>query len=204
MFKLKLAVDEKVVFLLRESLWGRWPKVLLAIVLVLCPFFFMFPLFYLGNNGLIVFVIALIIGFIFSIRESLLWHKSVFALTDKKMILIRRQGFFSEIINEYPLNHLKSATCNISGVGGTLFGFGSLSLKFDNLSRPVEISKISRPRKIQEIILNYYDRGQIGVLGVDLGSESDARRLLREMAKQIDRDKLVAIINEVLELEIKE
>lgn len=198
MLKLKLSADEKIIFLLRESLWGRWHKVVLIIILVLCPFFFLFPLLYWGNNGLMVFVLALIVGIIFFFREGLLWYKSIFVLTDKKILIIKRQGFFSEIISEYQLSHLKEATCKISGVSGTLFGFGSLELKFDDLPHWVKVAKISRPRKIQDIILNYYDRGQVGVLGVDLSSESEAKRLIRELIKVLGQEKLSAIIEEIV------
>ncbi len=70
---LQLKDDEQVKAIVRRHVVMLVPRLFLALLLIVIPFFLLFPLFSWGLPGAIGFFVVILIGVVIAIRTLLLW-----------------------------------------------------------------------------------------------------------------------------------
>ena len=135
---------------------------LIAIILILLPFFLMFLLFRWETYGLILFFILLIIGIIAITKLIIIFSYNAFLVTNKRVILSKQIGLFERQVSETDYGKIQDISYRIKGPAETLFRYGSLRIQIANSELPIIISKIPRPREVQQLILKIKKNEEVG------------------------------------------
>jgi len=152
--KINLRSEEEIIQVVRRYFLTLWPNIGLSLLLILVPFFFLFPLFRLGYWGVIIFFFLILSGLFYGIRKIAIWYLNVFVITSKRVIDIDQRGFFDQIISEVPHKKVKDVSCRIKGFWQTIFHYGKVRVKtsIDNLE--LEFSGVKNPEAVQDTILD--------------------------------------------------
>ena len=147
---LLLGEGEKIIKVVHQHPLTFITSFLVVFVLVMGPFFFLFPLFYLGVIGIIIFFLYLGIGIILGIRLFVIWYFNVFIITNKRVVDITQHGFFDRVVSEIPLEKVRDVSYRVKGLRQTLFGYGNVQVVGESIK--LELCNISGPQKIQGLI----------------------------------------------------
>ncbi len=149
---IKLKPEEEVILLVRPFLLPLWPKWLLAFLWVVLPFFLLFPLFKLQIIGVIIFFVLLFTGLVYLLRTFFMWHRSLFILTDRRIIDHDQQGLFGRVISEAPYYAIQDVSYVMQGFLPTVFRYGDVIVQIKGNAVNFEIFRVFRPAMIHDLI----------------------------------------------------
>lgn len=92
----------------------------------------------------------------------MLWYFSVYVITTERLRQIRQKGLFRRTMVDLSLSKIEGISCDVSGVGGALFGYGTLLVQ--TVAGDLTLSKISSPETA-------YNELQNAVQAVEAGRE---------------------------------
>jgi len=127
--KISLLEDEQIVGVIHIHPIVFAPKIILAVLIFLAPFFFMFRLVAQGSIGVSIFITLLVGSIIFIAREYYVWKYNVFILTTKKIVDFDQRGFFSRQVSEIAFPKIVDIAYEAKGVLNTIFRMGSITVK---------------------------------------------------------------------------
>jgi len=178
--RLGLKDDESLLAVVRATpVTLIFPGVLLG-ALILAPFFFLVPLLRLELLGRILIGLSEGLGLILTARGLVVWRLSLMAVTERRVILVRQNGFFDRHVTELPFSRVHEVAYRVSGVGATLFRYGTLLIESAGSDEPLTMERVSHPGRIQDLITELQGReGGRGDFGEVLHAVSrmDARKL---------------------------
>lgn len=164
---IKLHPDEEVLGLIRRSLWSRVRKIIIALLWILVPFFFFFPLLSLGGSGFGIFIFLLGSGLIYLIRQYLIWWQTMLLITDRRLVDIDQHSISQREICELTWDHVGAVSCSRRGLWNTLFDLGTVQIKTKNeQGYDLELTGVRHPEKIRDLLdevqyLNHYGRRKV-------------------------------------------
>lgn len=144
--------EERVKTVTRRHLVTICPGLLLSLVLIVVPFFLLFPLFGWGIPGVIIFFVSLLSGLAIAIRTLLLWDSDVLIVTNLRLIDVDQRGLFSRIVSETPLSSIQNVSWAKKGLIETIFRFGSVKVQTQSVATTIEAQRIPHPQLIHELI----------------------------------------------------
>lgn len=150
---LNLREGEEIIRVIRRYPLTLFFKILLAVVLILLPFFFMFLLFSWGVWGMAVFLAILIIGLLYAARLFVVWYYNTSIVTNYRVIDFDQQGFFDKTVSGITYDKIQEVFYRQKGVCQSLFKYGSVVLQIANTGTKIKLRHIYRPSEIQELIL---------------------------------------------------
>lgn len=127
--KITLQEDEEIVGVIHIHPIIFAPKIALAVLIFLAPFFFMFRLIAQGSLGVSVFFTLIIGSVIFTVREYYVWKYNVFILTTNKIVDFDQRGFFSRQVSEIAYPKIVDIAYEAKGVFNTIFRMGVITVK---------------------------------------------------------------------------
>ncbi|MBI4435355.1 PH domain-containing protein [Candidatus Uhrbacteria bacterium] len=149
---IELKAREEVLEVVRASVLPTlWMFVLTTIWTVL-PFFFLFPLWRQGTWGVFVFVVWLASGLLLLLRRFLLWDRTVFLVTDARVIDHDQRGFFHRVVTEARFEDVEEVSVRVKGIVATLFGYGSLTLHLHGSAADIQIDRVKHPQHLADLI----------------------------------------------------
>lgn len=157
---LALQEGERVVSILRRSLFTVAPILIAATLFLAAPFFFLFPLLRMGFIGTVLLCASFAIGAYLGLKGVLLWDANVLVLTDRRFLVVRQNGLWSRRVVEAPLAG-SQATVKRSGWLGAL-RIGELTLTGHGLSVPVVVSGMPSAEKVARNIQGLRDAQSAG------------------------------------------
>lgn len=162
---------------------------LLIAALVLAPFFFLVPLLRLELLGKILIGLSEALGLFFGARGLVKWRKSVLAVTERRVIIVRQGGFFDRHVTELPFSRIQEVAYRVSGMGATLFRYGTLLIESAGSDEPLAMERIPHPARIQDLVTELQGReGERGGFGDVLHSVSRmSARELGLLKSEIER-----------------
>jgi hypothetical protein len=95
-----LKEGEEIIEEARQSFLAYFWHLIIALIFLLVPFFFMFPLFRYGSFGQIVFFVLLVIGVILLIRTLIIWYFNLLVITNQRALILERRGFFDRSVKQ--------------------------------------------------------------------------------------------------------
>lgn len=98
-----------------------------AVILVIL-FLFLFPLFTLGWRGVIFFGILFCACLLLSVRSIISWLGSMSVLTNVRLLLVERSGFFKTQVSEIKLDQIFKVSYEMKGMRQTLGRYGTVIL----------------------------------------------------------------------------
>jgi len=146
--------NEELIKLVRRHPLSFLKPGLMAILLLLLPFFLMFLLFKWGTAGLIIFITLTLIGIFCLGRIILLWHYNSFILTNSRAILIKQKGLFDRQVSEINYQKIEDVAYRIKGIKQTIFRYGSIKIQNNNSDLAMIVNNIPKPQELQQQLLN--------------------------------------------------
>lgn len=139
---------ENVHAIVRRHVSTMIGPLLIALVLIAAPFFFLYQLLSLKTVGLIVFFCSVVVGIVIALRALLLWDADVFVLTDLRVVDVDQQGLLSRTVAETPLSGIQDIAWQRKGMIQTMFRTGTLSIQPAGGGRALIAFDISRPEHV--------------------------------------------------------
>lgn len=150
--KITLKAGEEVAAIIRHFGLTLWPKILAVLLLLVLPFFFIFPLFKRGAWGVGLFFAPIILGALYAIRVFVAWYYNVFIITNKRVIDIDQRGFFERIVSEADFSEIQDVSHRRKGIWQTIFRYGDVRIQIADTDIGLEIKNVRAPEETQQLI----------------------------------------------------
>ena len=188
----QLKDDEEVRRIVRRHPVSVAPGLLLSLVLIVLPFFLMFPLFGWGMYGAVLFVAAVVFGIGVALRTLLLWDSDVLVITSSRLVDVDQRGLFSRVVSEAPLECIQDVSWAKRGVWQTLFRMGSIRVQTAGNTANLEMDQIAKPDRVAELV-NELRRETVAP------PPAPTARVVREEKPPTDKAAKLKSINAILE-----
>src|SRR3989338_3977954 len=142
---IELKAHEEVLEVVNASIIPRLIRVTLLVIWTLLPFFFLFPLWREGGIGLTIFVVWLFSGILLLMRTYIMWARTVFVVTDMRVIDYDQKGFFYRVVTQTRFDQIDEVSYQIKGIFPTLFRYGTLELQLHSSSADIQVEKVKHP-----------------------------------------------------------
>lgn len=152
-FTKHLKEGEEIVCLVRRYYLTYAFHVFLALLFILLPFFFIYPLFRWGTFGVIIFFVALLFGGIFALRQSVIYYQNALVITRERILDFDQKGLFERVVSESTYEKIQDVSFRIKGIMPTLFNYGDLEIQTAGTQANLEIKDIAEPQKVQDTII---------------------------------------------------
>jgi uncharacterized membrane protein YdbT with pleckstrin-like domain len=153
-FTRNLKEGEELVEIVRRFYVSYLWQAIVALILILLPFFLMFPLFRWGWPGVVSFFVLLVLGVIYGIRQTLIYFLNALVITDQRIIDFDQSGLFSRVVSEATYDKIQDVSFSIKGVWQTLYHFGDLRIQTAANHITLEIYDIANPQRVQNLIVD--------------------------------------------------
>lgn len=124
--RLELGSTEGVQILWRRwwlTLWWRW---ILLIVVLLLPFFLLYPLLQWQRYGAVVFGILVAVGVAMALKWWWQWYGTVLILTNRRIIDCDQRGVFDRVLTAAAFDRITDVHFRRKGVWQTMLGYGTV------------------------------------------------------------------------------
>lgn len=149
---LNLDPDEKVLLLTRRYFLTLWHHLFISFVLIVMPFFLMFPLFSWGRWGIALFIYCIAVGVMELFKTYVMWHFNTLMITNKRVVKTKQKGFFDRKVFEMPISRINDVSHHIKGVWGTMFRYGTLHIVAGNGETILDFAKMKNPERALRIL----------------------------------------------------
>ena len=168
---IELKAHEQVLEVVHASLLPKFWAFVLATIWTVLPFFFLFPLWRQGSWGVVLFFVWVVSGLVVLLRLYLMWERTVFLVTDMRVVDYEQRGFFHRIVTEARFEQIDEVSVQVKGIIATLFRFGTLRLKLHGAAADIEVERVQRPEHLADLIndlrtqshAGYWPKGQSGL-----------------------------------------
>lgn len=159
--ELQLRENEKVRSVIRRSTWFYgWP-ITVAMVLIILPFFLIYPLFLRGSWGVLVFCLLLIAGLWLLIRTFISYYFTSFIMTSSRIIDVDQKGFFNRAISGALYDKIGDIVCKQKGITRAILRVGDIYIGLnDKEEATLKLSAIKHPQRVVAEILAHQSRYQ--------------------------------------------
>jgi len=161
---LQLKDREEVRHVTRRHVLTMFPPLVLALVLIVAPFFLMFPLFAWGFIGVAMFFVAVLIGIGVALRTLLLWDADILIVTNLRLVDVDQRGIFSRSVSEAPLDAIQDVSWSRNGIIQTVFRMGGLKVQTAGATANIEAKDIPHAEAVHELINDLRQRSTGKVL----------------------------------------
>ncbi len=134
------------------SLIPLWSKIVVAFVWLVLPFFLLFPLFQMRLFGAILFLILLVSALLYAYRTFLVWHDSIFVVSDRRIVDVDRRGLWRRVVSEANLLEIEDVSYVIQGFWATIFRYGTVNVRVKGNNVELQIFNVRRPAKVHDLI----------------------------------------------------
>ncbi|MDP3964849.1 MAG: PH domain-containing protein, partial [bacterium] len=124
----------------------------LALMLVLIPFFFLFPLFRLGGFGVLSFFALLLLGLVVLTRQGVMYYLNGLVITKERIMDFDQRGLFNRVVSETTYAKIQDVSFEIKGVLQTMLNYGNLEIKTAGAQAYLEINVVAEHKRILEMI----------------------------------------------------
>jgi hypothetical protein len=184
MFKLEdvllLKDDEEIRAITRQHGVMLVPMLSLALLLIVGPFFFLFPLFSSGPAGIIMFGILVLVGIFVAIRKFIMWDGDVFIVSNQRIVNVDQKGMFSRTVTEVKLEDIHDASWSKSGVAHYVFNLGNVLVQGSSLT--LAAKSVPGPKELHGLINDL--RHAVKPKRVDLAPERAS--VLKHITSQLE------------------
>ncbi|OGH61069.1 MAG: hypothetical protein A2848_02865 [Candidatus Magasanikbacteria bacterium RIFCSPHIGHO2_01_FULL_50_8] len=150
---IELKPQEKIVREIRRFPFVHFGTYCGATLLMLIPFFFLFPLMKLHTWGVALGVVVFCAGAYIFLRTFYLWYHNVFVITTDRIIDFDQRGFFERVVSQSSWEKIQDISVHIHGASQTFFHYGDVNIKTAWGSVDLCVPSIFRPNNMQRLML---------------------------------------------------
>lgn len=143
--------EERVHQVVRRHAMTLWPRLVIAGLVIVIPFFLLFFLTAWKTVGTIIFALLVAFGLFLSIRAFLMWDSTVLVLTSHRVCQINQHGIWKRVVVDTPLAFVQGVTTERAGWLDALWNMGTVKIQTSDTDH-VASTKIKTPEKIQTLI----------------------------------------------------
>lgn len=179
--RLNLKDDESLRMVVRVSTFTLAIPILGVTLLLLAPLFMLVMMLRWGTIGNVLMGVSWFLAIFLGARSFVKWWNTLLAITEKRVIAVRQNGFFDRHVTEFQHSVIQQVSYRVKGLAATLYHFGDISIEPMSGDKPMEMRRIPHPARVQELISELQtggdqDRGGFGEI-LQSVSRMDARRL---------------------------
>ncbi len=203
---MQLKDEEQIRAMVRRHAVTLIGPLLLAMLLIVTPFFFLFPLFNLGVFGVIIFVLLFLVGAFMAFRTFFVWDNDVLIVTNFRVIDIDQRGLFSRHVSEAGLSAIQDVSWKKQGFWQTIFRMGSVTVQTAGATATIQGDDLPKPEKIQNLINDVRTEAPSPAAPAATPVEKDRRSRIRHIAAMLEeiKDEEVMEVENLLEKKNKE
>lgn len=149
---IQLKDDEQVKALARRHGITLVPFLFLSLVMIVTPFFFLFPLFGSGPAGIVVFLVVVLAGLLVAVRSFIMWDGDLLIVTNQRIVDVDQQGLFSRTVNEITFNNIQDLSWSKGSVLDYILRIGTVRMRSDSGSLTIEAEHVAHPKALQNLI----------------------------------------------------
>jgi hypothetical protein len=149
--------------------------------------------------GKAIFWFLIGLGLLFGLRTLLDVYGNKLIITNQRVIITSRRGFFSQTISKIDYNKIRSINLLIHGLFPTILNLGTLEFVLFEPQETLKFSNISKANQVQEFIIQLQSSIKNQENLDQLLNELDNYKLIEVMRKirdRLGRDVLKRIIEE--------
>ena len=125
----------------------------LVAVLIIAPFFFLYPLLKYGSFGVALIIFSVGIGVFLGLRTMWVHQLNAFILTATRIVDVDQRGFFHRVVSETTFDKIQDVSYIIKGVAATIFRYGSVVIQTAGTAANLELNGVRNPQRVQDLIL---------------------------------------------------
>ena len=163
---LHLEKDEALEGLFRKHSATLAIPFLIALVCIVVPFFFLFPLFRSGALGIVFFCVSVFAGICIALRAMYIWDAEANILTNRRLVIVKQEGLFSREVTEIQFATLRDVSWDRKGMWEALWQMGTVHLRSRNEELPIHLLMIPRPEQFVDIFRQRLSASSADVLPV--------------------------------------
>ena len=188
--KIKLRDEEKIIRIYLRSLWFWWRQIMVSAVLLILPFFLLFPLLQKDQVGLAAGSIIFLAGFVVLVKIYLDYRLNIFILTNKRVIDMVHHCFFNFSLSSVLYAKIQDVSCDSRGLRGFLWRLGDVYVTLAEATFKLQLPTIRHPEKIMNEIIYYQELFTSGQSGQD----DRAWRLLYKIKEKVGAEEFQKLI----------
>lgn len=97
--------------------------------------------------------IFFVIGLMLFLWRVFLWRRTVYIVTNKRIILVTRFGLFTHEDRETGLDMIQDVKAEVNGLQPTLYGFGNVVMQVSSEDARLVFERVGKPHEVQRIIM---------------------------------------------------
>jgi hypothetical protein len=144
--------EEVLALVRRTPLVVIGPTILVAI-LIIAPFFFLYPLLKFGPIGVLLVVFSVLVGIFLGLRTMWVHQLNAFILTATRIVDVDQRGFFHRVVSETTFDKVQDVSYVIKGIAATVFRYGSVLVQTAGSAANLELNGVRNPQRVQDLIL---------------------------------------------------
>ncbi|MEK7518503.1 MAG: PH domain-containing protein [Patescibacteria group bacterium] len=144
---------EEVLALVRRTPLVVVAPTFLVAVLIIAPFFFLYPLLKYGSFGVALIIFSVGIGVFLGLRTMWVHQLNAFILTATRIVDVDQRGFFHRVVSETTFDKIQDVSYIIKGVAATIFRYGSVVIQTAGTAANLELNGVRNPQRVQDLIL---------------------------------------------------
>lgn len=152
----KMKEKEMVVAVIRHYPVVYAPRILVALLLVSAPFFFMIPLFAIRPLnfplGPIIFGLAVLAGLYLALRIFVIWYWNAFVITTYRVIDVDQRGLFDRTVSEALFDKVQDVSYHVKGVWGTMLHYGTIIVQTAGTTTNLELYYVRHPKNVHHLL----------------------------------------------------
>ena len=183
---LQLKEGEQVKSIARRHVATLVPTLFLALLLIVVPFFLLFPLFSWGIPGVVLFFVAVLIGIVVAVRLLILWDADVLIVTTLRVIDVDQSGLLTRTVSEAAMSAIQDVTWSRKGLIETVFRMGSINIQTAGAATVIGATCIPFPKETYELIseLRHVTPGSSG--SKDPVGENEHKERLKTISRLLE------------------
>jgi uncharacterized membrane protein YdbT with pleckstrin-like domain len=199
---IQLKDDERVRAFTRRHGITIVPNLLLALVLIVVPFFFLFPLFSSGPTGVVAFIAMVVAGAVIAFRSFIMWDGDIIVVTNKRLVDVDQLGVFSRTVNEIVVENIQDCSWSKNNLLDQILNMGHFKARSASGSLTIEAKCIPRPQELQHLVNEIREEATLSQSGrsaprPQAAEEDDEDEKEEEMSPE--KEKLIDRISDQLE-----
>lgn len=154
----RLKENEKIVLVVRRYLFTYFWWVAAIFILLVGPFFFLFPLLRFGGLGKLLITASLLFGAYCWIRLTFLWKRDCLIITTHRLIDVDQRGFTKRTISEAAYDRISDVSHEVTGVLRATLDYGLLRITCGDGSVILRVDNVKNPKEVHHVISEMMSR----------------------------------------------
>jgi hypothetical protein len=147
-----IKAGEDVRALIRRTPIAAALPIVVTVVLIIAPFFFLYPLLQFGVGGSVLIIGSVSIGVLLGFRT--LWVQlNAFIITAARIVDIDQRGFFHKVVSETTFDKIQDVSYVVKGITATVFQYGAVVVQTAGSAANLELDGVRHPQRVQELIV---------------------------------------------------